>query len=377
MDLQERLKLAQAAGTKYSELACMFEAAITQDPQRLSELRVHASAAVRFATFVNPLTHVTIADLAKEPFIKFAAIHNPSTTTEVLDHIGLNQTAVNPVIPEIIHTHKNASEEFQVFRAITDFGILDDMYWDENDKYFYEVFYDESSNFEQSIDLNTLENLLYSHILGFIDAPDDTGEFWLNVLQELEASSDGHFSELLRTFARMPAIPQDFYECEAINRARMLAAEFTNEAAEMEKLVWDKKNLNTGVGGFYWLDSSSPRAGVAYNKNAPSEILKRIFDEESQDEAALHEYPAAILWRLAGNPSSPQEVLEGIVSLLESGAIHDEDRFSEIGLLVGEEDDANVGLAWNPSVKSELRTRVETLMKDRDLDPEEYIPDEN
>jgi hypothetical protein len=195
---------------------------------------------------------------------------------------------------------------------------------------------------------------------------------WLSVLDELEASPDMHFSELLRMFARMPAIPQDFYECEAINRVRVLAAEFTNEAADMERLVWDKKTLNTGVGGFYWLDSSSPRAGVAYNKNAPSEILKRIFLEESQDEVALHEYPAAILWRLAGNPSSPQEVLEGIVSLLESGAIHDEDGFSEIGLLVGEEDDANVGLAWNPSVKSKLRTRVEMLMKDRDLEPEDY-----
>ena len=80
----------------------------------------------------------------------------------------------------------------------------------------------------------------------------------------------------------------------------------------------------------------------------------------------------AVLWRLAANPNSPQAVLEGIVSLLESGVIGDSDGHSQRGLLVGEADDSAEGLVMNPSVKGPLRSRVEKLMKDWDLNPTDF-----
>jgi hypothetical protein len=369
MELQERLKLAQEAGPRYSEIASMFEAAITTDESGLRHFRNHESASVRFAAYVNPLTVPSLSDIDSNPLIKYAAIHNPSTSTEILDHIGLNKTAVNPVIPEVIHTHKNASKEFQVFRALTDFGIQDDMYEDENEKFFYEAIYDHFNDIKTTIDLDCLQALFYLYILNQIEAPDETGEFWRNLYEILESDSK-NLSSLISMFSALPAIPSKLYDCGSVTRARCLAAEMSHDASELENLVWDATTVSTGVGGFYWLDSTSPRSSVAWNPTASSEVLRRLFLEESQNEQSLKDYPAAVLWRLAGNQNSPQEVLEGIVALIESNAITEE--YAQTCLLVGEPDDMNTGLAWNHAVTGELRDRVESLMRDRNLSPEEY-----
>lgn len=372
MDLQERLSLAQAAGPQYSELACMFEAAITTDQSRLNELRAHESAAVRFATYVNPLTNVPASDVDNEPFVRFAAIHNPSTSPEVLDLIGLNQTSVNPVIPEIIHTHKNASKEFQVFRAITDFGSLSEDN-EDNYNYFYETIYDDGMKVKTSIDLISLESLLYSYILNLVSAPYPHDTFWDYCYEEIEPKN---FQENLNLFGRMPAIPESLYDyCETIVGARSQAAALTNDVSLMKSLMWDKQLISTGMGGLYWQDTRSPRSSVASNSDATPEMLRQIFEEETKDEdGLLAEFQHPVFWRLSCNQYAPLDVLEGIVSLIESASISDD--YTQRQLLVGEEDDFPYGLITNPSVKGPLRKRVEKLLVERDLDPADFEIDE-
>ena len=374
MDLQKCFKLAQDAGVKYQELANVYDAAITVDSTRLSTLSESNSDAVRFATALNPLTKISIADLESNTLLQFAAIFNPTTSTEALDSIGLNGNVLNFIIPEIGRTHRNASKELQTLWAVTksrlEIEFLDPDDDDDNEKYFLEATVGVSPDYDFDFDNDALEGLLYLHLLGKIDAPDETGEFWAGVHEYFEANP-GKRTDVLSLFARMPALPENFDDCGAINRVRTIAAEMTEQVPEMETLVWDRNTLHTGIGGFYWLDSHSPRAAVAWNRHAPSELLIQIFIEESKNEKALADYPAAVLWRLAANPNSPQEVLGGIVSLLESGVIGDEDGYSQRGLLVGEEDDSE-GLALNPSVRGPLRLRVEKLMKEWDLDPEDF-----
>ena len=155
MEIKKRLRLAQDAGPQYTELAYVFEAAITKDMQRLSELRGHSSAAVRFASNVNPLTNIILLDLNKDETIKFAAIYNPTTSTEILNHIGLNEASVNSIISEVIHSHKNASEEFQVFYALINSEKSDDSYpdWvdDDNELYFIEATKDKNNEYKTNI----------------------------------------------------------------------------------------------------------------------------------------------------------------------------------------------------------------------------------
>jgi hypothetical protein len=367
MELQERLKVAQEAGPKYEELASIFEAAITEDVAKLSQYRTHPSAGVRFAAFINPLTEVSIIELDSDPLLKYAAIYNPSTSTQILDYIGLSKTSVNPIIPEAIHAHANASKEFQVFRAITDFGIMSEYYEEDSELYFFEAIYDSDADIRNSLDLTALEALLFSYLLGLIEAPDATGEFWLLDFKKIPAN----FSQLLEMFGRMPAISSNLYDvCGVVQRVRIVAAERSNVDSELEALAWDSETVCTGVGGFYWLDSLSPRAAVAWNRNSHSGLLQQIFNEEISNEERLKEYPASILWRLASNPSSPHDVLDGIIALIEQGRIVDE--YAQLGLLVGEEDDWRVGLVTNPSVTGKLRARVEKLLRDRDLDPEDF-----
>jgi hypothetical protein len=366
MKLQVRFKLAQGAGPKYSDLALMFEAASTADSTRLDALRMHDLHAVRFSTFCNPLTTVTSSDLKSDSLIKFAAVFNPSTTTEVLDEIGLNQTSLNPVIPETIHLHKNASQEFQVFRAITDIGINEELYEDETEMYFLEAIFDDGE-VQSVIDLESLEALFYLYILGFIEAPSPTREFWEYFLD----SEPKNFSQNIQLFGSLPAIPDTLYDqCETVVGARCLAGAWTKDQDLMRALVWDKQLVYTGVGGFYWQDSRSPRSSVAVNSDAPADLLRTIFQEEAADSTGLNDFPHPVLWRLTCNPSAPEDVLEGIISLIEQELVTDKDAQNE--LLVGEPDDFPYGLVTNPAVKGKLRERVEALMKAREMDPADY-----
>jgi hypothetical protein len=366
MTLQERLQKAQEAGTNYTELAQVYQAAITQDVALLESLRKSASPAVRFASFCNPLTTVSSSDLKSDPLIKFAAVFNPSTTTEVLDEIGLNQTSLNPVIPETIHLHKNASQEFRVFRAITDIGINEELYEDESEMYFLEAIFDDGE-VQTVIDLESLEALFYLYILGFVEAPGPTREFWEYFLD----SEPKNFSQNIQLFGSLPPIPDTLYDhCETVVGARCLAGAWTKDQDLMRALVWDKQLVYTGVGGFYWQDSRSPRSSVAVNSDAPADLLRTIFQEEAADSTGLNDFPHPVLWRLTCNPSAPEDVLEGIISLIEQELVTDEDAQNE--LLVGEPDDFPYGLVTNPAVKGNLRERVDALMKARDMNPADY-----
>ena len=364
MKLQDRLQIAQDSGANFSLLACIFEAASTVDLSRLESLRKHNSRAVQFATSCNPLTVISSLDLQSDPLIKFAAVFNPSTLTEILDEIGLNQTSLNPVIPETIHLHKNASKEFQVFREII--GFNEELYGDETEKFFTEAFF-EDGEVRTVVDLESLESLFYLYILGFIEAPTPTGEFWEYFLSE-EVTN---INETIELFGSLPAIPESLYEeCDAVVGARCLAGGWSKRPELLRSLAWDRQLLYTGVGGFYWQDSRSPRSSVASNEHTPTDLLREIFNEESEDSEGLNDFPHPVLWRLSCNPSTPEDVIEGIVSLIEQNLVTDEDTQRE--LLIGEPDDFPYGLVTNPAVKGDLRNRVETLMRARDLDPGDY-----
>jgi hypothetical protein len=361
MELQERLKMAQEAGPRYTEIASMFEAAITDDEAKLQHYRNHESGSVRFAAFVNPLTVPSHSDIDSDSLIKYAAIHNPSTSTEILDYIGLNKSSVNPIIPEAIHTHKNASKEFQVFRAITDFGMMEDEYNEEEEKYFFEAIYGENG-----FEVESLEALFYLNALNLIPAPDATREIW-TAAYDLDQKNE----TLFEMFGRLPAIPESLvYELGGVQEMRCLAAELSLTQATLTSLSWDSVTLNSGSAGAYWQESRSPRSSLAQNENADTALLRRLFEEESSDQDGLTNFPHGVLWRLSYNPSSPSVVLEGIVKLLEDGLITDSDTQAE--LLVGEPYDAEAGLATNPSVKGDLRKRVEILMKNRNINPEDH-----
>jgi len=365
MKLQDRLRKAQDAGADFTLLACIFEAASTLDSSQLENLRKHNSRAVQFATFCNPLTVISSLDLQSDPFIKFAAVFNPSTLTEILDEIGLNQTSLNPVIPETIHVHKNVSKEFQVFREII--GFTEELYGDETEKFFTEAFF-EDGEVRTVVDLESLESLFYLYILGFIEAPTPTGEFWEYFLSD-EVTN---INETIDLFGSLPAIPESLYEeCDAVVGARCLAGGWSKRPELLRSLAWDRQLLYTGVGGFYWQDSRSPRSSVASNEHTPTDLLREIFNEESEDSEGLNDFPHPVLWRLSCNPSTPEDVIEGIISLIEQNLVTDGDTQRE--LLIGEPDDFPYGLVTNPAVKGDLRNRVETIMRAIDLDPEDYV----
>ena len=366
MTLQERLHKAEEAGASYAELAHIFVAATTIDPTQLADLRKHHSRGVRFATSCNPLTVISSSDLKSDSLIKFAAVCNPSTPSEILDEIGLNQTSLNPVIPETIHNHKNASKEFQVFRAIADIGIKEELYEDETEMFFMEAIFDDEG-VKTVIDLESLEALFYLYILGFIQAPAPTREFWEYFLD----SEPKNITENIELFGSLPPIPESLYdECEAVVGVRCLAGAWSKNPELIRSLAWDKQLLYTGVGGFYWQDSRSPRSSVASNEHTPADLLRSILKEESEDSKGLNEFPHPVLWRLSCNPSAPEDVIDGIISLIEQELVTDEDAQSE--LLIGELDDFPYGLATNPAVKGGLRKRVDALMHARDLDPSEF-----
>ena len=367
MTLQERLQEATKAGANYAQLAYMFEAASTGDLAKLAILRGHESRAVHFATFCNPLTIVSSSDLNIDPLIKFAAVFNPSTTSEILDEIGLAQTSTNPIIPDTIQSHKNASKEFKVFRAISDIRINEELYDNETEMFFTEAIFDDEGNVRAVSDLESLEALFYLYILGFIEAPDPTSGFW----DFLVDSKPKNITESIELFGSLPAIPESLYEeCGTIVGARCNAGELSENSELIRALAWDKQLLYTGVGGFYWQDSRSPRSSVASNEHTPEDLLRTLFQEESNDTSGLGEFPHPVLWRLACNPKAPEDVLEGIISLIEQQLVTDE--FAQSELLIGELNDFPYGLVTNPAVKGPLRIRVETLMRERDLDPSEF-----
>jgi hypothetical protein len=366
MTLQERLKLAQEAGSSYSNLAQMFEAAVTPDPTRLESFKNHESTAIRFAAFCNPNLVITSNDLKRNSLVKFSAVVNPSTSKEVLDEIGLDQVSHNPIIPEMINIHKNASQEFRVFRSITDIGMNEDLYDDASEKFFTEAIFHEGEVLKV-IDLEALQALFYLYILGFIEAPSPTGEFWTYFLD----SEPKNLVENVELFGSFPAIPESLYQqCDAVVGARCLAGAWSKNPELIQTLVWDKQLLYTGVGGFYWQDSRSPRSSVASNEHTPADLLRTILREEYEDSDGLGEFPHPVLWRLSCNPAAPEDVIQGIISLIEQGLVTEE--YTQSELLVGEPEDFPYGLVTNPAVKGDLRKRVEALMRARDIDPEEY-----
>jgi Ni,Fe-hydrogenase III small subunit len=138
-----------------------------------------------------------------------------------------------------------------------------------------------------------------------------------------------------------------------------------------KKLLCTTESLSDALKiGFYWQDSRSPRSSVAVNSEAPEDLLRTIFQEEAADSAGLSDFPHPVLWRLTCNPSAPEDVLEGIITLIEKELVTDE--YAQNELLVGEPDDFPYGLVTNPAVKGKLRERVEALMKARDMNPADF-----
>lgn len=373
MNIKARFKLAQEAGPKYTELAQILEAAFTSDFVKLNQFKNSPSKAVNFAYFTNKRVGVSKSDLGLDPLIKFAAVFNSSTSTEVLNEIECDQSLINPVILDAIRSHKNVSKEFQVFQTLSPLNFEGDL-WFEDKRYFVDAIYESSKkNFTYAdvryeTDLETLEALFYLHILGFIDAPKPAGEFWLYI----EDSRINNLNQNLELFGSLPAIPKSLsHQYQSIIGARCLAAAFTKNLSLMHMLSWDKELVQTGIGGNFWQDSRSPRSSVCSNEFAPPLLLRSIFKEESENFQGLDAFPHPELWRLSCNPNTPQDVLAEIVTLIEKQLVSDAMTREE--LLIGHEDDYPFGLFTNTAVSGELRGRVVKLVKLHKLRMRKYF----
>jgi len=361
----------------------MYDAAATEESQKLAEYRSHHSRAVRFGAFCNPLTVISTSDLGLDSIFKFAAIANPSTPTEVLDAIGLNQANLNPIFPISINKHKNVSKEYQVYFNLA--GLETDPVWILfSNLYFKDSIYEEG-RLREGIDVESIQALFYLYILGFIKAPNKEEGFWIEFV---EHAPQDIFQSTIEMFGLLPATPETLNrECQGIVGVRSIAAEHTENHELMNKLSWDRNSGSISWEEWWeerrkdWeefrnkrdfdiLRLLSPRSGVANNDNAPASLLTRIFHEEVQDAKALSDDLCPVLWTLSSNPTTTEDVLSEIVSLIETNRISD--KFAQIRLLVGEPDVFAYGLITNRSVQGDLRNRVEALIRERDLDPTEY-----
>ena len=373
MNIKARFKLAQEAGPKYTELAQIFEAASTSDFAKLNQFKNSPSKAVNFAYFINKRVGVSKSDLGLDPLIKFAAVFNSSTSTEVLNEIEYDQSLINPVIWNAIRSHKNVSKESQVFQTLSPLDFEHEGV-DESERYFAGAIYESSKkNFTYAdvryeTDLENLEALFYLHILGFIDAPQPASEFW----SYIEDSRINNLNQNLELFGSLPAIPKSLsHQYQSIIGARCLAAAFTKNLSLMHMLSWDKELVSTGIGGNFWQDSRSPRSSVAFNEFASPLLLRSIFKEESENIQGLDAFPHPELWRLSCNPNTPQDVLAEIVTLIENELVSDEMTRGE--LLIGHKDDYPFGLFTHTAISGELRRRVVKLLKLHKLRMRKYF----
>jgi hypothetical protein len=354
-ELAHRLEIVTEKYPESSPTRAFYIAALSSDPRDIEKGMQSEHEMVRFAAMTNVGFVPTLELLKTEPLAKYAFAYNQSTSSEVLDAIALTKKKnQNGVIRALVEIHPNKSQEVAALYALSPLG--------ENDEYddsSYDFFWEAMGYESEKIDLEAMKALTYLDLLNVIEVPGSNDSFWYEAILDNEPSG---LKKLYEFAASMPQDASGFYEDLCV--LRCWAAEFLTDKATLEAFSEDDFTVSSGIGGFYFADSRSPRSCVIMNEKVSPALVRKIYQDEIKNED-FDAYLNGVLWRLASSAFSPQDVTSGLVALIKDGTIKDEQTIEN--LLIGEQGDVPQGLYNNPSLSPETKGEVAEMIALRGL----------
>jgi hypothetical protein len=355
--LKERLEIVREKYLEGSITRSFYIAAMTEDAAIIHEALGSESEMLRFAALSNSHYLATKDVLNNEPLAYYALAYNQSTPTEILDEIGMGKKNKNPVVRALIEIHPHKSQELAAFYALS--PKSDEEEYDDSS---YDFFWEAMGYETEKVDLDAMKALTYLDLLNVVEVPGSNDSFWYDAILENETRG---LKALYEFYASMPQDASGFYYDLCVMRC--WAAEYLTDKKTLEALSEDDYRVGSGVGGFYWADSRSPRSCVVMNEKVSPDLVRKIYQEEISRNN-YDEYLNGMLWRLACSPFSPQDVTTDIVFKIVAGVIKDE--YVVNNLLVGEPDDFPQGLYHNSSLAPGVRATVNELVAKRGLSTE-------
>ena len=359
-EIEMRFEIATQKTSQNSPIRAFFLAAMGDDVQIHTEALKSDLALVRFAAMSNSKFVPDIALLATEPLAKYAYAYNQASSAEIVERIGMTKQNLNPVVKELLLVHPNKTGELSELLALQPSYNPEEIYGDEVYAFFWEALGMES----EEVDLEAAEALIYLSLLDAVETPGANYAFWVDIFEEVVP--DG-IEDFLQLVVEMPREVSDFTFC--VSEIRCWASEKVSDENLIRLLAKDEVGPNSGVGGFYWADSRTPRNTLLMNPATPKDIFHSVWEEELSAPDELDSYLNGNLWRLAVSQYTPNEILEGIIARIEDGRIKEEITVSN--LLIGEPQDFPSGLANNEALTGELAERVQALLVKHGLGIEE------
>lgn len=353
-ELDYRLEIVREKYLESSPTRAFYMAALIKDSGEIEKGLQSEHEMVRFAAMTNSNFTPTMDLLASEPLARYAFAYNQSTSTEILDQIAMSKKRQNPVIRALVEIHPNKSQEVAAFYALSP-QEGNEEYDDSSYDFFWEAMGYES----EKIDLEAMKALTYLDLLNVIEVPGSNDSFWYDAILDIEPEG---LTKLYKFYAQMPQDASGFYPDLCV--LRCWAAEYLTDQTVIEMFADDDYRVSSGVGGFYWADSRSPRSCVIMNEKVNPDLVRRIFQEEIAGED-FDSYLNGVLWRLACSTFSPVDVTTEIVKMLSDGTIKDELTINN--LLVGEPEDFPQGLYSNSQISKEAREIVMKMIEERGL----------
>jgi len=355
--LEERLEIVREKYLEGSITRSFYIAAMTEDAAIIKKALGSESEMLRFAAMSNSHFTPTMEIYKSEPLAAYAYAYNQSTSAEIIDAIAMTKKSQNPVIRALVEIHPHKSKEVAAFYAISPLEANED-YDDSSYDFFWEAMGYET----EKVDLEAMKALTYLDLLNVVEVPGSNDSFWYDAILENETSG---LKKLYEFYASMPQDASGFYYDLCVMRC--WAAEYLTDKKTLEAFSEDDYTVSSGIGGFYWADSRSPRSCVIMNEKVSPDLVRKIYQEEISRNN-YDEYLNGMLWRLACSPFSPQDVTTDIVFKIVAGVIKDE--YVVNNLLVGEPDDFPQGLYHNSSLAPAVRATVNELVAKRGLSTE-------
>jgi hypothetical protein len=359
-EIELRFEVATQKMPESSPIRYFFLASMGDDAQVHSEALKSDQPLVRFGAMTNAKFSPDIELLASEPLAKYAYAYNQASSAEIVERIGMSKQELNPVVKELLQVHPNKTSEMAALFALEPSFDPQENYDDEAYAFFWEALGLES----EEVDLEAAEALIYLSLLDAVEAPGANDTFWVEVFEDVAPVGIEDFLQLVVEMSREVS---DFAYC--VSEIRCWASEQVSDEKLIRLLAQDEVGPQSGVGGFYWADSRTPRNTLLMNPATPKDIFYSIWEEELSTPDELDSYLNGNLWRLAVSQYTPIEILEGIIARIEDGRIKEEITVSN--LLIGEPQDFASGLANNSALTDELAGRVQALLVKHGLEVEE------
>jgi hypothetical protein len=314
-------------------------------------------ATVRYVEYLKP-RWVRGTDITDGFFVDCGLTYDGSAVSTISGLNWLRGQSVTILADGKVHPNKT-NELAALFALEPNFDPQEN-YDDEAYAFFWEALGMES----EEVDLEAAEALIYLSLLDAVEAPSANDAFWVEVFEDVAPAG---IEEFLQLVVEMPREVSDFAYC--VSEIRCWASEQVSDEKLIRILADDENGPYSGVGGFYWADSRTPRNTLLMNPATPKEIFHSIWEEEISTPDELDSYLNGNLWRLAVSQYTPIEILEGIIARIEDGRIKEEITVSN--LLIGEPQDFASGLANNCALTDELAGRVQALLVKHGLEVEE------